>query len=136
VSRMHSYTQTHRLALANGDMHLSAPAALTTIPSHTGQPTPHTHHTHTHTHTHTRTHTHTHTRTHAHTHTHPQVYMKKTKTKKVILDKLTGVFPPSSMTFIMGPSGAGKTTLLDALAGVCTPVQRFKHFTLRFSSFA
>mmetsp|Transcript_2757 Transcript_2757/g.6592 ORF Transcript_2757/g.6592 Transcript_2757/m.6592 type:complete len:656 (-) Transcript_2757:287-2254(-) len=45
-----------------------------------------------------------------------EVSLKKTGQRKVILDNLSGIFPASSMTFIMGPSGAGKTTLLDALA--------------------
>ena len=37
--------------------------------------------------------------------------------EKVILDSVTGLFSPGTMTALMGPSGCGKTTLLDILAG-------------------
>ena len=36
---------------------------------------------------------------------------------KCILDGISGVCPPGTLTAIMGPSGAGKTTLLDIIAG-------------------
>ncbi len=36
---------------------------------------------------------------------------------KIILQGISGWFPPNSMTAVMGPSGAGKTTLLNILAG-------------------
>ncbi|WUR04909.1 ABC transporter [Vairimorpha necatrix] len=37
--------------------------------------------------------------------------------KKHLLQNISGIVGPSSMTALMGPSGAGKTTLLNALAG-------------------
>ncbi|GBG30204.1 ABC transporter G family member 5 [Hondaea fermentalgiana] len=36
--------------------------------------------------------------------------------RKLILDNITGVFEPKTLSAIMGPSGCGKSTLLDILA--------------------
>ena len=37
---------------------------------------------------------------------------------RVILNGLSGVLPPASLTAVTGPNGAGKTTLLRAIAGL------------------
>lgn len=42
---------------------------------------------------------------------------KGSKSKKIILDSMSGQFLPGRLTAIMGPSGAGKTSLLDVVAG-------------------
>ena len=47
------------------------------------------------------------------------VYTVKSKRKKkVLLNGVSGIARPGTMTALMGPSGAGKTTLLDVLAGM------------------
>ena len=42
----------------------------------------------------------------------------KASEDKVLLNAVSGIARPGTMTALMGPSGAGKTTLLDVLAGV------------------
>jgi len=39
------------------------------------------------------------------------------KSRKIILNGLTGYAQPGKLLAIIGPSGCGKSTLLDALAG-------------------
>jgi len=39
------------------------------------------------------------------------------KKRKVLLDNVSGVLPPGTMTLVLGPPGAGKSTLLKALSG-------------------
>ena len=43
--------------------------------------------------------------------------VRQKKEEKVLLNRVSGIIRPSTITALMGPSGAGKTTLLDVLAG-------------------
>lgn len=43
--------------------------------------------------------------------------LKSDRREFVILDKVSGVIPPSRICLLLGPPGSGKSTLLQALAG-------------------
>ena len=43
--------------------------------------------------------------------------LRSDRCKFVILDKVSGIVPPSRLCLLLGPPGSGKSTLLQALAG-------------------
>ena len=43
--------------------------------------------------------------------------LRSDRRRFIILDKISGVIPPSRICLLLGPPGSGKSTLLQALAG-------------------
>lgn len=46
---------------------------------------------------------------------------------RTVLREVSGVFPPGSMTAVVGANGAGKSTLLKAMAGLIAPLSGVLH---------